>query len=294
MADHTPMRVDHVSVAVRDIDTALAFFRRTLPIEMHVEKRPGYTDDFNWCDFYIGPFKLELIEGTRPDSFVQRFIDRRGEGLHHLSLEVQNLAPLLQRLEADGVRIVDRFGTADGEMTAFISPRSAYGVLVQFWQAPEILEPERPRTAAFRLRSGESVTMRVDHLAMAVRSVDVTFDFLRRYFPVRSGREKHRGYDGSFNLANFRLNGYKIELVEDALTGSAGFVARFLERRGEGLHHISIDVDQLDPLLTQFAADGVRIVDRHDFPNGRKTAFISPRSAHGVLIQFWQEPQLRR
>jgi hypothetical protein len=51
-----------------------------------------------------------------------------------------------------------------------------------------------------------------------------------------------------------------------------------------------IDVDRLDPLLAQLEADGVRIVDRHDFRNGRKTAFISPRSAHGVLIQFWQEP----
>jgi catechol 2,3-dioxygenase-like lactoylglutathione lyase family enzyme len=67
------MRVDHVSIAVRDIDAALQFFGRTLPIEMRVEKRSGYTDDFNWCDFYIGPFKLELIEATRADSFVRRF-----------------------------------------------------------------------------------------------------------------------------------------------------------------------------------------------------------------------------
>ncbi len=293
MAEHTPMRVDHVSVAVRDIDTALAFFARVLPIEMHVEKRAGYTDDFNWCDFYIGPFKLELIEGTRPDSFVQRFIDRRGEGLHHLSLEVQQLTPLLQRLEADGVRIVDRFGNPDGEMTAFISPRSAHGILIQFWQAAEIVEPARPRTAPFRLRSGETVTMRVDHLAVAVRQIDVTLDFFQRYLPIRRGREKHRGYESGFALANFLLNGYKIELIEDAAAG-AGFVGRFLHRRGEGLHHISIDVDRLDPLVAQLEADGVRIVDRLDFPNGRKTAFISPRSAHGVLIQFWQDPDIVR
>src|SRR2546426_881230 len=105
MAQISNMRVDHVSVAVRDIDTALEFFRRCLPIEMHVEKRPGYTNDFNWCDFYIGAFKLELIEPTRPDSFVARFIGKRGEGMHHLSLEVTDLEPLLQRLEGDGIRI---------------------------------------------------------------------------------------------------------------------------------------------------------------------------------------------
>src|SRR5437867_13395746 len=109
MANRSSMRVDHVSIAVRDIDTALAFFRNCLPIEMHVAKRPGYTDDFNWCDFYIGPYKLELIEAARPGGFVQRFIDKHGEGLHHLSLEVTDLEPLVQRLEHDGLRIVDRF-----------------------------------------------------------------------------------------------------------------------------------------------------------------------------------------
>ncbi len=288
------MRVDHVSVAVRDIDTALAFFGRILPIQMNVEKRPGYTDDFNWGDFYVGPFKLELIEGTRPDSFVQRFIDRRGEGLHHLSLEVQGMAPLLQRLEADGVRIVDRFDGGAGDMTAFISPRSAHGVLIQFWHAAEIIEPERPRTASLRLRGGETVAMRVDHVSMAVRDINRTLDFFRSYFPITSGREKHHGYDGSFALANFKLNGYKIELIEEGRPEAPGFVTRFLQRRGEGMHHISIDVDRLDPLLAQLEADGVRIVDRADFRNGRKTAFISPRSAHGVLIQFWQEPDLAR
>jgi len=284
------MRVDHVSVAVDDIDSALAFFRSAFPIEVRVEKRQGYSDDFNWCDFYMGQFKLELIEATRPDSFVRRFIDKRGEGLHHLSLEVTRLPPLLERLEADGIRIVDRYSAGDGDMTAFISPRSAHGVLIQFWQTPQITEPERPRTAPLRLRSGEVVNMRVDHVAIAVRRIETAMNFFRRYFPVRLGREPHPGYDGAFVLTNFLLNGYKIELLAEQPGQPPGFVSRFLERRGEGLHHISVDVDRLDPLLAQLEADGVRIVDRTDFSDQLKTAFISPRSAHGVLFQFWQTP----
>jgi len=291
MSESSEMRVDHVSIAVRNIDTALAFFRRCLPIDMRVEKCPGYTDDFNWCDFYVGPFKLELIEPTRPDSFVQRFIDKRGEGLHHLSVEVTGLEPLTERLEAEGVRLVDRFDAGNGDTTAFISPRSAHGVLIQFWQVPRIATPERPRTAALRLRSGETVTLRVDHVAMAVRSIDATREFYRRHFPIDAGRDTHPGYDGTFLLCHFMLNGYKLELIEEAPGGPPGFVTRFLQRRGEGFHHISIDVDRLDPLVAQLAADGVRIVDRHDMGGGWKTAFISPRSAHGVLIQFWQTPE---
>jgi methylmalonyl-CoA/ethylmalonyl-CoA epimerase len=286
------VRVDHVSVAVHDIDTALAFFRSCLPIEMRVQKRPGYTDDFNWCDFYVGQFKLELIEGTRPESFVRRFIDTRGEGLHHLSLKVDDLEPLLARLEADGIRIVDRFTGSEGQLTAFISPRSAHGVLIQFWQVPRMEEPERPRIVPFRLRSGETIQLSVDHVSMAVRSIDATLALYRRCFAIEGGDNKHPGYDGRFFLTTFLLNGYKLELIEEAAGGTAGFVSRFLARRGEGFHHISVDVDRLDPLIAQLEADGVRIVDKFDLGGGWKTAFISPRSAHGVLIQFWQDPSL--
>lgn len=286
------MRVDHVSIAVNDMDTALRFFRSVFPIEMRAEKRHGYTDDFNWCDFYIGQFKLELIEATRPDSFVRRFIDKRGEGMHHMSLEVSQVQPLLARLERDGIRIVDRYTAADGDMTAFISPRSAHGVLIQFWQNPQITEPERPRIVPFRLRSGEVVHVRVDHVSMAARDIETSMSFFRRYFPVRAMREPHPGYDGTFLLTNFLLNGYKIEIIAPHQDQGPGFVSRFLQRRGEGLHHISVDVDRLDPLLQQLEADGVRIVDRTDFSDELKTAFISPRSAHGVLIQFWQTPHM--
>jgi len=287
------MHVDHVSVAVRDIDTALAFFRRLLPIEMGNEKRPGYSDDFIWCDFYIGRFKLELIEATRPESFVRRFIDKRGEGLHHLSIETTDLDPLVRRLESDGVRIVDRFAGSDGHQTAFISPRSAHGVLVQFWQVPEIEPPRRPATASVRLRSGETVTVRVDHVSLATREIGVAWAFFQRYFPVELLHDKHLGYDGSFALSSFQLNGYKIELIEPA-AARPGFVGRFLDRRGEGFHHLSVNVDRLDPLLAQLESDGVRIVDRADMGGGWKTAFVSPRSAHGVLIQFWQDPAVGR
>ncbi len=285
-----PMHVDHVSIAVHDIDAALQFFRCCLPIDMRVEKRPGYTDDFNWCDFYIGQFKLELIEATRPDSFVRRFIDKRGEGMHHMSLEVTRLKPVLDRLEADDIRIVDRFDAGDGALTAFISPRSAFGVLIQFWQNDDIVEPQRPTVVPFTLRSGEAVSMRVDHVSIAVHDVNAALAFFRRYFPIEIRREKHLYPDETFALASFWLNGYKIELIQPAEGRPPGFVSRFLDRRGQGLHHLSIHVDRFDPFVAQLEADGVRVVDKTARHNGLKTGFISPRSAHGVLIQLWEDP----
>lgn len=284
--------VDHVSIAVPRIDEALAFFRRVFPIEISREASPGYNPDFNWADFWLGNFKIELIEPRGHGGFVERFLEKRGPGMHHWSIDVDSgLDDLVARMEADGLRIVDRFKSDHGHQTAFISPRSAFGVLVQFWQVPGVQQEERERHATLKLRNGGAVRMMVDHLSIAVRDIDTTRAFFDRYFPTTSGMQRHTGYDGSFDLVDFYINGYRMELIQN-VEGRPGFVSRFLEKRGEGLHHISIDVDELDPYLEQLEADGVRIVDRLDLGNGWKTAFISPRSAFGVLIQFWQTPGL--
>jgi methylmalonyl-CoA epimerase len=175
-------------------------------------------------------------------------------------------------------------------MTASISPRNAHGVLFQLWQAPQETEPDRPHVIPFRLRSGEVIQGYVDHISLAVHNLERALGFFRRCFSIGAVAEPHQGYDGTFVFTSFLLNNCKIEVIAQREDGPPGFVTRFLERRGEGLHHLSIDVDQLDPLLAQLEADGMRIVDRTDISDTWKTAFISPRSAHGVLIQFWQTP----
>jgi len=285
--------VDHVSIAVRDIDDALAFFQRHFPIVMGMSKQPGYTPDFRWCDFYIGRFKLELIESAAPGSFVERFLAKRGPGFHHWSLYTDELAPLITRMEADGLRVVDKFDAGGGEVTAFLSPRSAYGVLVQFWQVGAAAMPaERSDVTAFPLRDGRQVRLRVDHVSIAVRDIEATLRFFETYFPFRQRRPPHPGWDGTFLVASFYVNDYKVELIQ-GVPGRASFVERFIERRGEGLHHIALDVDDLDAYAAQLDADGVRVVDRVALRNGIKTAFISPRSAFGTLIQLWQPPEFR-
>ncbi|OFV86986.1 MAG: hypothetical protein A3J75_05735, partial [Acidobacteria bacterium RBG_16_68_9] len=291
IADST-IRVDHVSIAVPRIDEALAFFQRHFPIEMGVEPCPGYTPDFTWCDFYIGQFKIELIEPAGEDSFVASFLYKRGSGMHHWSLGTSRLGPLIERMEADGVRIVDRYETGHGDMTAFVSPRSAFGVLIQFWQPNHEHVAERPAVVTHALRDGGVVRMRADHVSIAVRDIEAALGFFERYFPFRLRRGPHPGWDGTFVIASFYVNGYKVELIQNG-PGESSFVERFIARRGEGLHHLSIDVDRLDPYVDELEADGVRVVDRRELRGGQKTAFISPRSAHGVLIQLWQSPEFR-
>lgn len=287
MTVDTKLKVDHVSIAVPRIDEALSFFKTHFPVEMGMPTLPGQTADFNWSDFYIGSFKIELIEAVGESSFVSRFIGKRGPGMHHWSLETTHLDALIERMEHDGLRIVDKFVEDSGWSTAFISPRTAFGVLIQLWQGPAQPEIERDPVASHRLRNGETVRMRADHLSIAVRDIEKTLAFFKAYFPFRLRRAPHPGWDGTFLIASFYLNDYKVELIQPAM-GKSGFVERFITRRGEGLHHISIDIDRLDPYADQLAKDGLRIVDRRELPGGVKTAFISPKSAYGTLIQLWQ------
>ena len=286
------IRVNHLSIAVRDIDAALRFFRTALPIDSETGKALSADGEFRWCQFYFGDMKFELIEAPHEQSFVHKFIEKRGEGMHHLSFEVEQLEPLLRRFEEEERRIVDRYARPDyGSMTASISPRSAYGVLMQFWQHAGDGGPARPHIVPFQLRSGQSIRLLFDHVSIAVRDIEDALAFFRRHFSISALSELNTGYDGTFIFCDFKLGHSKIEIIAPK-PGTMGFVSRFLERRGEGLHHISIDVDRLPPLLAQLEADGIRIVDRFAPSEEWQTAFISPRSAHGVLIQFWQRPDI--
>jgi methylmalonyl-CoA/ethylmalonyl-CoA epimerase len=283
----TRLRVDHVSIAVHSIDRALEFFVEHFPARTNEPKQDGY-DAFRWADFQIGSFKIELIESAGRMSFVERFLARHGEGFHHLSCEVDELDPLAERIERDGHRIVDRFDAGDGRKTAFVHPRSAFGTLIQFWQTPEMAHDSiAPSWGGVVEKNG--TPWLVDHLSLALRSVAPATRFFERHFDGRIEEPIHTGYDGSFRLLQMRLGDYRLELMENASEG--GFLGRFLAKHSEGMHHLSIDVLDLDAAIAPLERAGARIVDRFDFAPGWRTAFIHPKSCFGVLVQFWQVPR---
>ena len=234
-----------------------------------------------------------MIESAGRGSFVERFLAKHGEGFHHLSCEVDDLDPLAERLESAGHRIVDRFDAGDGRKTAFVHPKSAFGTLIQFWQTPEMAHgPIAPSWG--RLVEKNGTPWLVDHLSLALRDVAPAIAFFEQHFAGKIEQEIHTGYDGSFRLLQMRIGDYRLELMESARDD--GFLTRYLAKRGEGMHHLSIDVLDLDAATLPFERAGARIVDRFDFAPDLRTAFIHPKSAFGVLIQFWQVPEaeLRR
>lgn len=128
--------IDHIGIAVNDLDAALEFFGRifgTPPAEIALLPDQGVRASL----IQIGQTRLELLEPLDAASAVGRFIQRRGEGLHHLALNVDGIGEKLQLLDAQGLRLIDRqprHGLSG--VIGFIHPSAVFGVLTELVETP--------------------------------------------------------------------------------------------------------------------------------------------------------------
>ena len=131
-----PGRIHHVAIVVRSLDDALLMYRDLLglPLEtiMDIE-----SDHVRIAFLGVGESKVELVQPTDDTTGVARFLANKGEGFHHVCLEVANLTEELTRLGIDGVELIDSAPRRGAEgPVAFLHPRSCHGVLVELIEAP--------------------------------------------------------------------------------------------------------------------------------------------------------------
>lgn len=138
--------LDHVAIAVKDLDKAIALYRDVLGLTLsEVEEVPE--QQVRTAIFGHGMGRVELICPTTQDSGVARFLDKRGEGLHHICLEVQDIRASLTDLRQKGVPLIDsepRPG-AGGAQVAFVHPKGTHGVLTELRQGPSEERERLPR-----------------------------------------------------------------------------------------------------------------------------------------------------
>lgn len=129
--------IDHLGLAVRSIDGALGFYRDALGLEASdPEEVPS--EGVRVCFLPVGQSRIELLEPLGPDSPVARFLEKRGEGIHHVCFRVQDLEAALGSLEERGAAVIPpriRIG-AGGRRIAFVHPRSTGGVLIELKESP--------------------------------------------------------------------------------------------------------------------------------------------------------------
>jgi methylmalonyl-CoA/ethylmalonyl-CoA epimerase len=131
-----PSRIHHVAVVVTSIDASLALYRDLLgmPLESILDIP---SDRVRIAFLGVGESKVELVEPTDDTTGVARFLAAKGEGFHHVCLEVANLAEELTRLAIDGIELIDSTPRRGAEgPVAFLHPRSCGGVLVELIEAP--------------------------------------------------------------------------------------------------------------------------------------------------------------
>ncbi len=125
-------KIDHIGVAVKDLEAALKIFRDCLGLEMTGVEEVA-EQKVKVAFLPVGESKIELLQSTDPQGPVARFIESRGEGVQHIAFRVHNLEEKLAELKAKGVRLIDekpRYG-AGGARIAFLHPKSTSGVLVE-------------------------------------------------------------------------------------------------------------------------------------------------------------------
>ena len=128
-------KVEHIGIAVKDLDNASALFEKLFNQDHYkVEEVPseGVSTSF----FQLGETKIELLQASSPDSPIAKFIAKRGEGIHHISFEVENMELEMNRLLSEGFELIhtEAKDGADNKKICFLHPKSTNGVLIELCQ----------------------------------------------------------------------------------------------------------------------------------------------------------------
>ena len=129
--------VEHVALAVKDVDTPSNLFGSLLGIE-HTSSEEITDQKVNTHIFDTTEGKIELLDALSDDSPISKFLENRGEGIHHIAFKVDKLQPALDYLKNNGIKLIDetpRIGV-EGLLIAFLHPKSTHGVLVELCQSP--------------------------------------------------------------------------------------------------------------------------------------------------------------
>lgn len=127
-------KINHVAIVVRDIEESLKFWESALGLELHhVEDVPSQASKVAFIP--IGDSEIELVQPTTEDSGIAAYLEKRGEGMHHLCIEVDDIEAKIKELKDAGVRLInDTAQVLPGRKMAFIHPKSASGVLVELYE----------------------------------------------------------------------------------------------------------------------------------------------------------------
>ena len=128
-------KIEHIGIAVKNLQVSNKLFAKLLGVESYKQELVE-NQGVNTSFFQSGPNKIELLEATTPDSPIAKFLDKKGEGIHHIAFEVTDIFAEIKRLQSEGFMLINEIPTkgADNKWVAFLHPKQTNGVLIELCQ----------------------------------------------------------------------------------------------------------------------------------------------------------------
>ena len=129
------IKIEHIGIAVKSIAASNELFAKLFNAKAYKLEEVA-SEGVNTSFFQVGPNKIELLEATRPDSPIAKFIEKKGEGMHHIAFEVDDILSEMKRLQAEGFTLLNAEpkAGADNKLICFIHPKDTNGVLIELCQ----------------------------------------------------------------------------------------------------------------------------------------------------------------
>lgn len=133
-----PTHIEHIGIAVKSLDKAIPFYEKVFGLKCYAIEEVA-DQKVKTAFFKVGDTKIELLESTDSEGPIGKFIEKKGEGIHHMAFAVEGLDECLKEAEAQGVRLIDKQPRkgAEGLNIAFLHPKSTFGVLTELCEAPK-------------------------------------------------------------------------------------------------------------------------------------------------------------
>lgn len=282
-------RIDHISMGHADHMAQQKRLERLLGFKLLYEFAAREGGEFGGCTSQVRgtEIEFEVISPAHPGSFVQRFLDEGGPGLHHIAVETHSIRETISELEKLGIKPLGGLQEDHAWNFTFIHPKDSGGIL---WQPFEPKDPNDGKNLDRSAGGGVVDLVRVDHVSMAVPDRDRQIEWQSKVFGFK---EEARWEDDSSGYAGavMTIPGSKLAFEIISPTRPDSFVQKFIDKSRPGMHHVCCEVADVDKAAAALRAEGIEPYGGVVQNSWRKHTFIHPRDSDGVLFQLFEEPR---